>query len=314
MLRFFFAIVSLAIALAASAAGASVCASDSVEVQLFYNLGTAELDTTLSANASALTQLHNVAGRGDISHISIISSASPEGNTSLNHALSRRRAAQALALLHSIDGLDTIPFSIQTIGPDWDRLAAILDSSSMSCASEGASIIRNTPVWIVSDGVVTDSRKLRLQRLCNGELWRCLSAEVFPSLRSSRIVLENAFMPRFATLEASAPHAHIMRDTTLSAPYAIDAVDYTPATHSSAPGYRFGLRSNLLYDCAAVPSLGLQCYISHGWSMALDGLYAPWQNSTRSHSWRIMGAELSVRKALPPPTQITGMQRLTRNA
>ncbi len=59
---------------------------------------------------------------------------------------------------------------------------------------------------------------------------------------------------------------------------------------------RLALRTNLAYDLLAIPSLGLEFSLSHGWSAALDGYYAWWSKPSKVRYWRVQGAELSIRK------------------
>lgn len=74
--------------------------------------------------------------------------------------------------------------------------------------------------------------------------------------------------------------------------------DFTPAAIAPHKVYRLGLRTNLLYDVAAVPNLGIEINMGRGWMVNLDGYYADWHNTARSRYWRVQGAELAARKYL----------------
>lgn len=55
-------------------------------------------------------------------------------------------------------------------------------------------------------------------------------------------------------------------------------------------------KTNLLYDAALVPNVGLEVYLSGGWSVGGDWMYAWWSKDSKHRYWRIYGGELEVRK------------------
>lgn len=57
---------------------------------------------------------------------------------------------------------------------------------------------------------------------------------------------------------------------------------------------KVGLRTNLLYDAALVPNIGVQIAIGENWAVALDVQGAWWGGPNHSRSWRIYGAELGA--------------------
>ena len=56
------------------------------------------------------------------------------------------------------------------------------------------------------------------------------------------------------------------------------------------------VRTNLVYDCLAIPSLGVEVPFGHGLSVGLDGYYAWWSKRSKVRYWRAQGVELSLRK------------------
>ena len=48
-------------------------------------------------------------------------------------------------------------------------------------------ILRHTPEWVLTNGVVTDSRKRQLGMLAGGRPWRYMERHFFPSLRCSHL-------------------------------------------------------------------------------------------------------------------------------
>ncbi len=250
----------------------------------------------LFGNAEAINTLQNLSQKQILS-IDVISSASPEGNTLLNKELSADRSVTTMYLLDSL-GFALHLVKPQSIGTDWDGLAKRLILSEIPQAEEAASIIRDIPEWIINDGVVVDSRKLRLRKLDNGVTWNLMLDSIFPALRVSHITL--VYRPysqgdfKFPDYAVSLPvDNHTANDAEI---FRHKALIYTNKSNLSS----IGIRSNLLYDVAAVPNIGLIVPIAKGWSVSADAYYADWSNRDDNRHWRIQGAELAVRKQLMP--------------
>ena len=54
------------------------------------------------------------------------------------------------------------------------------------------------------------------------------------------------------------------------------------------------IKSNLLYDAAITPDIGVELSLSKHVSVALEGVYAWWSNDDRHRYWRIRGAWLDA--------------------
>ncbi|MDE6702614.1 MAG: DUF3575 domain-containing protein [Muribaculaceae bacterium] len=272
-----------------------VFAVDSLRVSLHYPIGSAVLDADLDRNARTLEKLQKLAdGRVSVHAINIVSSASPEGNTLFNKQLSEDRTRTATALLSGIFELDSIPLTVTSIGIDWDGLTARLGQSEIPYANEAAAIIRNTPEWVVSHGAVTDSRKLKLRRLGDGEAWRCMLDTIFPQLRVSHItIIYHRPLPEISTVSPTKYNLVSHRN------YLIDAhpVRNEKVFHAEeSKPFDLAVRTNLLYDAFAVPNLGFEIGVGHGWSLGVSGMYAWWSKRERGRYWRIQGVELSAKR------------------
>ena len=56
------------------------------------------------------------------------------------------------------------------------------------------------------------------------------------------------------------------------------------------------IKTNLLYDLAAVPNLGLEFNLGNNFSIATDWMYAWWNKDSIGWYWRTYGGELAIRK------------------
>ena len=60
--------------------------------------------------------------------------------------------------------------------------------------------------------------------------------------------------------------------------------------------HRIALKSNLLYDLALIPNIGVELYVGKGWSVSGNWQYAWWKNNRHHNYWRIYGGEINVRR------------------
>lgn len=60
------------------------------------------------------------------------------------------------------------------------------------------------------------------------------------------------------------------------------------------------LKTNMLYDIAAVPNIGVEIPIGEHWSVGADWMYAWWKNNNRHRFWRVYGGDIEVRRWFPP--------------
>lgn len=72
-------------------------------------------------------------------------------------------------------------------------------------------------------------------------------------------------------------------------------------TEATAAGSncKFVIKTNMLYDLAAVPNVGIEIPIGERWSVGADWMYAWWKNDRRHRYLRIYGGSLEVRRWFP---------------
>ncbi|MBR5013669.1 MAG: DUF3575 domain-containing protein [Bacteroidales bacterium] len=56
------------------------------------------------------------------------------------------------------------------------------------------------------------------------------------------------------------------------------------------------VKTNLLYDAALVPNIGVEIHLGKGWTAGADWNCAWWSDSDQHRYWRIYGGEIEVRK------------------
>lgn len=280
--------------------------TDTLNVQVYFRQGYSILEPDFRDNAKRLTAFADSlrALQRDAScrmkTLRIVGTASPEGVTELNERLSEKRAKNLVAWLEEHISLEGATLDIQTLGIDWAGLERLVAASDMPYRDEALDILRNTPVWVIRDGKVVDSRNRQLGMLRGGRAWWYMEEHFFPQLRSTavRLICEierpaPAPKPEPAPQPEPAPEPEpVVEPEPAPAPAEIPVEPETPARK---PFY-MSLKTNMLYDAALVPNLGAEFYLGRGWSIGGNWMYAWWKSDKRHNYWRTYGGELDVRK------------------
>lgn len=252
-------------------------------VLVYFEQGLSGIAPSLRGNQKSLDSIAAITGRYSRNpqfHLYVKGWASPEGTSAFNTVLSHDRAAAVIACIESLSGR-TLPPSAYTLagmGIDWEGLSRILSrGASFPGRDEVLRIIRNTPVWQITDGKVTGSRKKSLMDLHRGETFRYMTDSCFHTLRRAEIIME--YVP-YPPVEAT---AHPVFDIK-----ALDSILLSPRPlPEHIPDYRFALKTNLLADIALMPSLEAEYLIRPEWSVAVHGAVAWWSIRPRHRYYQI---------------------------
>ena len=310
----------LATLLAGSAQAATV--SDSLRTTVYYRTASARLELPYMDNARHLSALGDSirALEADpaavLRRIRIQSSASPEGNSKFNKELARKRGEELRDYLKGNLSLPDSIFTLQSLGEGWDELAEKLARTDVPWRDKALAIIRDTPEWVVREGKVVDGRKRQLMNLSGGRAWQYMMENLFDSLRSGALVVCEVERMEQVKPEPEPTSAEVRQATDMTA----DNTEETPSTEpeSTATLYNkedetvpqdntdkkaaekkpffMAVKTNLLYDAALVPNVGLEFYLGKGWSVCGDWMYAWWSKDAKHRYWRVYGGELEVRK------------------
>lgn len=230
-----------------------------------------------------------------IDSIVVYAYSSPEGTPRRNNFLARERAEVArqfiLANLPNDSVLLPENIILRPMGENWDGLKQELQSNYHL-------MNRDRVLKILDADINTETKKWRLQNLDNGFTWKWIIQHHMPQLRIATWVCVFVPTPELSADSTFADNQHLEtiqpQDSVVPAD-TIDAMKLFPATkHHTFPV--FALKTNMLYDAALVPNLGVEFYLGKQWSIATNWHYAWWNNNT--WFWRTYGGELDVRKWL----------------
>ena len=89
-----------------------------------------------------------------------------------------------------------------------------------------------------------------------------------------------------------------------------DEVQEVVVAQAAAPCRPFymAIKTNMLYDLAAVPNLGAEFYLGKNFSVAANYMHAWWKNDAKNFYWRYYGADASIRWWFGKPARIKPLQ------
>ena len=297
--------------------------SDSLRTTIYYRTAYVRLELPYMDNERHLAALgDSIRSLGAdpavvLRRILIQASASPDGNTKYNKELARKRGENLRDYLKDNLSLPDSIFTLQPQGEGWSELAEKLGRTDAPWRDKAIAIIRDTPEWVVREGKVVDGRKRQLMNLAGGRAWQYMKENLFDSLRSGALVvceverIKRVMDPEPAQAELKPASDNVMNpdDTADTTEKEIDTTatlynkeddtipqDNADKEETEKKPFFMAVKTNLLYDVALVPNVGLEFYLGQGWSISGNWMYAWWKNDTRHRYWRIYGGELDIRK------------------
>lgn len=59
--------------------------------------------------------------------------------------------------------------------------------------------------------------------------------------------------------------------------------------------FKMGVKTNMLYDAALIPNIGVDISLGKRWSIAGNWMYAWWKNDRKHNYWRTYGGDIEMR-------------------
>lgn len=231
-----------------------------------------------------------------LTRVTVTGGASPEGDVSFNEMLSHRRAERIFEYLsRSVEINDSIT-SFRLKGRDWPGLLRLVRADKqVPYRNEVLKLLSKVDANKSLTEAESDDLLLRLKRIGYGIAYKYLHDELFKHLRTSTLTLcfsipEAPQKMRVLTLLMPEMPADIAEPPSRST--ALSEIDWhTPRKRP----FSMNLHTNLLYDLAAMPNIGMEFYLGNNVSIAADWTYAWWSSNPRHRYWRSYGGEATIR-------------------
>ena len=260
-------------------------------VRVYFKQGRSVLDMSFGNNRNALENIIKRLWqrRGDtlyLDRVVFVGGASPEGSVRRNNELSEQRAK---ALFDYLSNYVYLPDSLMTaefLGRNWRGLLRQVEHApEVPYREEVLELLRD----ICNQNDDTDSSLERQMQLRKGEPYRYLYRNFFPDLRASQVQF------RYKPVRPDILHDTVyinMTDTL----WLRDTVYVKVPVEAEKRPFYMAVKTNMLYDAALVPNIGVEFHLGKGWTIGGNWMYAWWHSDTKHNYWRIYGGDLDVRK------------------
>ena len=223
-----------------------------------------------------------------IDSVDIQGYASPDGGHRRNRTLSKERAISAknFILQYSPDSLvlNSTRVRIHPMRENWEGLRKAVE--------EGYHYQNRRELLriIYKKGLGECTRELMIRDLDNGYTWWLLRKHFMADLRiATLITLYTTSYPdliKGGKAETLCPSSDIIG--------AFAPSQYKP--NSAKQKVFLAFKSNLLYDLAVTPNIGVEFHLGKGWSLGVNWAYAWWKYDPKAFYWRTYGGEVDFRK------------------
>ena len=145
------------------------------------------------------------------------------------------------------------------------------------------SISGKDPIVVKGPIRIDDADSIRI----NGSWDEKRGVAVTGNVSGTLSVVDTVYIDPPKPVEAVEPEP-VMDDAVIEEERQIVIKEYKP--------FHMAFKTNLLYDAALVPNIGIEFHLGRRWSLGGDWMYAWWKQDQKKRSWRCYGGELELRK------------------
>lgn len=266
-------------------------AQNSEELKIHFRQNRSDIDSSLFQNQKNLDRLTEILTEDQkIDSIVIKSWASPEGTLRRNIELSEERAATVRTFI--IENLptgsaDNTLIRTYPMSENWVGLINEIETRYHRYNREEV-------LALLKDQTLKDDvRKWKLRQIDNGFTWDYLCTLYMPFLRATSVITIFRSLPK---AEAQVPE-EIEEEITsvLTSPTVTDTYSESTTSGHTRKVY-MAFRTNMLYDAALTPTIGVDFHLGRNWTLGANWSYAWWHKDSWSYYHRVYGGDINLRK------------------
>lgn len=284
--------ISFVSAMALSASLVAAAQEQTTEFTVDFPTGSSVIEPYVGMNARSIVHLTEYldAVRKDpelrLRDISVYGTVSPEGNADFNRRLSDNRRQAVVDLLTGRLGVSRDIITLSDAYIQWDLLKSMMDVVDEPWARE---VVR-----AIDENSDDASRLAAIKRLNGGRTYKRLLKDYFKQMRTaSAIVVTVDRVPRVTIEEPKEEKVFIDNGPGVY----IEETETEVVEEPADEGRKFymDLRTNLLYDAALVPNIGVEFYLGKNFSIGANWQYAWWSKNSKHRYWRMYGGDVNAR-------------------
>lgn len=253
--------------------------------QFYFKLDKYNIDETLGNNAqsidSILYKVRDLKQQGAKNlRLRVIGSASLEASEEYNKRLSFNRSNNVVEYLRKFSILNDVEIYTVEGLYDWTVLRDKVAQSDCPCYDDMLAILHN-------DNINVSTRKQMVKELCNGAAYDYIDKNFFKFMR-------------YASMRITAYVPGLDKNNKVEEPVA------TVPAPAGGNGPIMAIRTNLLYDVAAVPNIGVDFWVGSNISVGVNWMYGWWKNDHKNIYWRTYGGDIHADYWFDPTLKWTG--------
>ncbi|MDE6009349.1 MAG: DUF3575 domain-containing protein [Muribaculaceae bacterium] len=257
-------------------------------VQLFP-MNVASLDNAAAELRRLAEDAEKGYAAGEIDSLLIVGGASPEGPKALNRRLAQERAENVARFLMETTSIPAEKITVMSKIADWSDVSDFADKMNGGYAPLVVAAIKKNPA----------NPTATLRQLEKGHVWKWLSQEVFPSLRSTDVMAILTPLPVSTTESTVAPEAMETEEITEVQSPTIEEWKETETvvTMPAEDGWQRGfyIKTNLPAWLALLTNVGVEVDLAPHWSFNLPFYYSGFNYFTSTLKFRTLGIQPEVR-------------------
>lgn len=254
-----------------------------------FRVGSSNIEQQFAGNAEKLSSLVSHLQEVNNDHTLYISSiefrgnSSPEGGVARNKQLASQRMKALESYVRSKVQIPEELIKRVDLFIDWNHLAEMVEASDLAQKDDVLRIIRQENA----------NRQQALMNLNGGKTWAEMNRRFFGEMRNACAIVVTY---RKAPAPAPTPQPEPAPVVEEPAPAPAPQPEPEPVVEDTRKPLYMAIKTNLLYDAAIIPNIGLEVSLGKQWSMAGNWFYTWFKNDHKKDYWRGYGGELEVRK------------------
>lgn len=279
---------------------------------IFYRINSARIDHSFNGNLHTIETMAadikaTLANEGVLpDSLVIVSSTSPEGPADFNRRLALERAANARQLLVDLfPQFDSSKIRTESRTNDWSGLILML-------RRDNTMKHRDQLLKILTDDSIED-KNLALRQ--NPEAFAEIGEAMLYNMRTASVTISVLMtddnVDEFATQqpepEPQAKPEPQPEPQPAPAPVEVEEPAPAPYVDPCNPFY-MAVKTNMLYDLALVPNIGVEFYLGKNFSIAGNWMYSWWKSDPKAWYWRTYGGDLALRWWFGGKAQVKPLQ------
>ena len=256
---------------------------------VYFPLNDSEIKESYQENTAALNTIkgyiHDILSNpfSEIRRITITGMASIEGKSAYNINLAERRALALKNYMQQEVALPDSVFEIVNGGIAWDMFNRQLEEAVFEGKEKVMRLINNT--------ADPDRRQWLIRYLNEGKPYDFIRQHLLPQERNACVISIDVQHLHVETVERP---THVLFSQLPEMPAYLPPVTQEASTLKK-PFY-IAVKSNLLYDAALIPNLGVEFYLGKRWTLGVDWEHPWWYSDTHHRYWQSYGGYITLRK------------------